>query len=170
MTLWDDNDHPLAYLITFRTYGTWLHGDERGAIDRFHNKYQGPRTPANPIFENQQRAKLKSPPVLLDEAQRPVVKQAIKDVCIHREWRLFALNVRTNHVHVVVNTVREKPEHALRDFKSYSTRALRWAKFWPHGHSPWVDGGSTRYLWKEQSVTAACEYVLYGQGDDLPEL
>jgi hypothetical protein len=23
----DDNEGPLAYLITIRTYGTWLHGD-----------------------------------------------------------------------------------------------------------------------------------------------
>ncbi len=29
-------DHiPLAYLITFRSYGTWLHG-RAGAVDRFH--------------------------------------------------------------------------------------------------------------------------------------
>ena len=25
----DDNEFPLAYFISFRTYGTWLHGDER---------------------------------------------------------------------------------------------------------------------------------------------
>ncbi len=34
---WDDSQWPLAYLITFRTYGTWLHGDERYSIDR-HGK------------------------------------------------------------------------------------------------------------------------------------
>ena len=26
---------PLAYLITWTTYGTWLHGDDRGSFD--HN-------------------------------------------------------------------------------------------------------------------------------------
>jgi len=26
-----------AYLITFTTYGTWVHGDERGSVDREHN-------------------------------------------------------------------------------------------------------------------------------------
>jgi hypothetical protein len=31
------SDGPLAYLITFPTYGTWLHGDERGSVDRDHN-------------------------------------------------------------------------------------------------------------------------------------
>jgi len=29
-------DIPLAYLISFRAYGTWLHGDRRGSVDRFH--------------------------------------------------------------------------------------------------------------------------------------
>ena len=169
MSLWDDNDRPLAYLITFRSYGTWLHGDERGSIDRYNNTFGQPRMPEDSILENQQRAKLKSPPVLLDEFQRPVVKQAIKDVCFHRRWRLLAVNVRTNHAHAVTDTLTAKPEYALRDFKSYSTRALRSANLWTFDHSPWVDGGSTRYLWKEQSVTAACNYVLYGQGDDLPE-
>ena len=169
MTLWDDNDYPLAYLITFRTYGTWLHGDERGSIDRFHNKFRGPRVPVNPVMEEQHRAKLKSAPVLLDEHQRPIVKKAIKNVCTHRGWPLYSINVRTNHAHVVVNTLTAKPESAMRDFKSYSTRALRSANLWLFDHSPWVDGGSKRYLWKPSSVSAACEYVLYGQGDDLPE-
>ena len=25
---------PLAYFITFTCYGNWLHGDERGSVDR----------------------------------------------------------------------------------------------------------------------------------------
>ena len=29
-----DRSTPLAYLITIRSYGTWLHGDERGSMDR----------------------------------------------------------------------------------------------------------------------------------------
>jgi hypothetical protein len=43
-----ESDHyriPLAYLITFRSYGTWLHGDPRGSVDRFHNVYGKPRLP-----------------------------------------------------------------------------------------------------------------------------
>jgi hypothetical protein len=40
------DDHiPLAYLITFRSYGTWLHGKE-GSVDRFHNVYGQPKLPA----------------------------------------------------------------------------------------------------------------------------
>ena len=30
---------PYGYLITFRAYGTWLHG-RPGSVDRFHNVYE----------------------------------------------------------------------------------------------------------------------------------
>ena len=35
-------DRPLAYFSTFTTYGTWLHGDERGSVDREHNQVGTP--------------------------------------------------------------------------------------------------------------------------------
>jgi hypothetical protein len=37
-------------------------------------------------------------------------------------------------------------------------------------HSPWADKGSKRYLWNEESLAAAIDYVLNEQGDDLPDL
>lgn len=49
----NDTDTPLAYLITFRTYGTWLHGDERGSVDKNHNKF-GTRTAESRIVREQQ--------------------------------------------------------------------------------------------------------------------
>ena len=94
---WNDTETPLAYLITIRTYGTWLPGDERGSIDRFHNIYRGPRVPVNPVLEQQARAKLKSDPLILDARKRKAVKDAILEVCENREWFLRAINVRTNH-------------------------------------------------------------------------
>src|SRR2546428_5625205 len=33
--MWNDTDIPLAFLITFRCYGTWLHGDDRGSVNQF---------------------------------------------------------------------------------------------------------------------------------------
>jgi hypothetical protein len=40
---------------------------------------------------------------------------------------------------------------------------------WPSTKSPWADKGSTRYLWNEESVARAVDYVINGQGDDLPD-
>ena len=46
---WDDNAFPLAYLITIRTFGTWLHGDLRGSVDRHgKNIYGAPRIEPTP--------------------------------------------------------------------------------------------------------------------------
>lgn len=167
MTAWDDNEFPRAYLITFRTYGTWLHGDERGSIDRYHNAFRGPRVPANKVMENQHKKKLKSEEVILTSRRRTVIRKAIREVCRHRKWTILAINVRTNHVHVVVSALI-RPENIVRDLKSYSTRALRASGLWSCEHGPWVDGSSKRYLWKEKSVENACEYVINGQGIDLP--
>jgi REP element-mobilizing transposase RayT len=168
MREWDDNEYPLAYLMTFRTYGSWLHGDKRGSIDRYNNAFRSPYKSSNLVVENQQKRKLKSNPVLLDAAQRTVVQEAVKDVCTFRAWHLHCINVRTNHIHSVIAAAKP-PDHILRDLKAYSTRALRSAGLWTPGHTPWSDSGSYRYLWKEDSVWYACDYVLNGQGDDLPE-
>ena len=35
----------LAYFITFVSYGTWLHGDQRGSVDRNHNVFATPLLP-----------------------------------------------------------------------------------------------------------------------------
>ena len=31
-----------SYFLTFTTYGTWLHGDTRGSVDREHNIVETP--------------------------------------------------------------------------------------------------------------------------------
>jgi hypothetical protein len=83
---------------------------------------------------------------------------------------LHAINIRTNHVHIVTYIKSSPPERALRDFKAYSTKALRLAGLWSLDHGPWSDGGSTRYLWKEDAVAEACNYVAHGQGRDLTNI
>ena len=168
MEIWDDNEFPLAYFITFRTYGSWLHGDERGSIDRYHNIFKGPRVPENPVLKKQHETKLKSGHVTLNAAQRKAVGDSIQETCEYRCWGLRAINIRTNHAHVVVSAATT-PDRILKDIKAYSTRLLRSLGLWDFEHSPWADGGSKRYLWKEINVWNACDYVLNGQGRDLPE-
>jgi REP element-mobilizing transposase RayT len=162
----DDNEFPLAYLITFRCYGTWVHGDNRGSMDRKHNVYGTPKIAPNKSLQSSDLKQLKHPPVTLDARKRSIVEQAVKDVCEHRQHILRVMSVRTNHAHVVVTAARE-PESILEAFKSYSTRALRIAKVISQTLKPWIRHGSTVYLWKERDVAKAIEYVALGQGDDL---
>src|SRR5262245_60357021 len=76
MRVWDDNEFPLAYLITFRTYGTWLHGDERTSIDRYMNNYSGPRIPHSKGRETFNRSIMSDKPVTLNRQQ--IVTNSLK--------------------------------------------------------------------------------------------
>ena len=133
----DDNQFPLAYLITFRCYGTWLHGDARGSMDRQHNRYGTPRIAPNPKLEAAEAQRLNHAAITLDPTQRQLVEKAIRDVCIHRRYFLQAINVRTNDVHCVVSAACE-PEPVMDAFKSYSTRALRSAGLLSESVKPWA--------------------------------
>jgi REP element-mobilizing transposase RayT len=166
--MWNDTDRPLAYLISFRTYGTWLHGDERGSIDRFHNRYRSPYVATNRQWHAFNQETLKTEPLILTATQRKSVEEAIIETCRIRKWSLLASNVRTNHVHAVV-TADTLPGRVLNALKANATRQLRADGLWAHSFSPWADKGSDRWLWNEQSVARAVEYVLYGQGDQLSD-
>ncbi len=167
--MWNDTDIPLAYLITFRSYGTWLHGDQRGSVDREHNRYGGPYAPANMNRQRHNEGLLKGEPVWLDTARRHSVQKAIRETCAHRNWQLLAFNVRTNHVHSVVFAGTKNSEIVLNAFKANATRQMREDGCWQMTYSPWVDKGSRRSLWNERSVERAIDYVINGQGDELPD-
>ena len=168
--MWNDTDVPLGHLLTFRTYGTWLHGDARGSIDRFHNQYGAPYLGTSEVRQTHDRRLLKGEPLLLGIRQRQSVEAALREVCEHRHWVLHALNARTNHVHVVLTIGTANPGRALNDLKAYATRRMRGDGLWREQHSPWADRGSKRYLWTERSLALASDYVINGQGDDLPRL
>jgi REP element-mobilizing transposase RayT len=166
--MWNDTDTPLAYLLTFRTYGTWLHGDNRGSIDRFHNVYGTPYISPSQQRHRYNLQRLKTPPLLLSGAQRHAIELAVNETCLIRRWSLLAFNVRTNHVHTVVSAEVDS-EKVLTALKANATRHLRQKALWLHNFTPWARKGSRRNLWNEQSITRAIAYVLYGQGDELPD-
>ena len=166
--MWNDTDIPLAYFITFRSRATWLHGDMRGSIDRFHNRYGTPYLPPNCQWHSHNQRQLKAEPLILGTSQRGSIEAAIKDTCEIRSWTLLAVNVRTNHVHTVVSANHD-PDLILTAFKANATRQLREDRLWLHPFSPWARKGSKIRLWNEQSVARAVDYVLNGQGDDLPD-
>ena len=168
--MWNDTDTPIAYLITFRCYGTWLHGDERGSIDRTHNAYGSPYIEPNAGWKGYNAGKLKSEPVKLSGAQRKTVESAVREVCEFKRWSLYAINVRTNHAHAVAAIGGASSGSALNAFKAYATRHLRSNGLWTYPHSPWADKGSCRRIWNEASLHRSIDYVLNGQGGPLPDL
>jgi len=121
--------------------------------------------PANRKLAEDETLELRHAAVTLNKAQRVVVENAIGEVCEHRGYGLVAINVRTNHVHSVV-TASCKPEHVMDTFKAYATRRLREAGLLGRDTKLWARHGSTPYLWTEEAVEKAIDYVINGQGDE----
>jgi len=158
---------PLAYLITFRAHGTWLHGDSRGSVDRFRNRYGTPLIPPDRRWRRYNERTMKVPPVKLSAQRRAAIDEAIQETCKIRRWNLCARSVRTNHVHVVV-TASCDPEIVLRALKANATRKMREAGCWRSRQTPWARKGSKRCLWTHEQLIAAIVYVEYEQGEPLP--
>ncbi|MCZ7607258.1 MAG: transposase [Planctomycetota bacterium] len=158
---WND---PIGYLITITGYGTWLHGDERGSMDRKHGFVA-------PDFklEEHRRSHLNHDPMKFDANMRKVIREAIEADCLYRQRHIEAINVRTNHVHVVVLT-SEDPSLVVKNIKAWATRQLRKEGLVAADRPVWTEGGSKRWLWNRDDVRAACMYVMDCQGDDLPEV
>jgi REP element-mobilizing transposase RayT len=161
-----DDHTPLGYLITFRAYGTWLHGDERGSVDRFHRTYGTPMLPPSIQRANYERRLRRQQPVHLDSRKRASIESGILETCTIRNWHLWALNIRTKHVHTVVSADC-RPERILSALKANATRSMREAGCWTSDRSPWVHRGSKGHLWTEEQLNDAIEYVKYDQGEPL---
>jgi REP element-mobilizing transposase RayT len=161
-------DEPLAFFITFTTYGTRLHGDERGSVDRDHNEYGMPHVRPDEFRQLKREADLSQSALKLDAKLRGAAAFAIRDHCKKRGWELHALNVRTNHIHLVVRC-NVAPDRALTEFKAYATREMRKGGAIAKDRKVWTRGGSKRWLWKAKHVQRACWYTEHAQGPELPK-
>ena len=112
---------PLAYFLTWRSYGTWLPGDERGCVDPLHNVYDTPFAPPDEDRKSIAESSMLGAPFELGEEARAIVDQTVRDHCTIKKWSLHAVNVRTNHVHVVVSCGAFDPDMAMGQFKSWGT-------------------------------------------------
>lgn len=158
---------PLGYLLTWTCYGTWLHGDERGSVDRDHNTPRAEFLPPDQTRLFFEARGLSHRSVRLNAAGRRIVDETIAAHCTIRSWELHAVNVRTNHVHVVLSCDTH-PKTAMKQVKSWTTRRLRENGITAPNATVWTDGGSRIWLWNRESLRRAIEYVSDFQGEDLP--
>jgi REP element-mobilizing transposase RayT len=157
---------PLAFFISFTTYGSWLHGKGAGSVDLDHNEYDTPVLPSDTRQEEEARATLTEPPYVLDQPRRAVVLKTIMEVCDHRGWRLLACHVRSTHVHMVVQA-DARPEKVMNDCKAYASRRLNEAGFEERDRKRWTRHGSTRYIWDDRYLQIAIHYTLHRQGTPM---
>jgi REP element-mobilizing transposase RayT len=168
---------PLAYFLTWSTYGTWLPGDERGWIEYRHG-WQLPDT----VRRLEAAARMTEDACRLDGEQRNAVERQIAETCKFRGWELHAVNCRSNHVHVVV-AANLDPGAVRNQLKAWSTRRLKEldaqrrqsGAATPTGsvsggrreqglrENWWAERGSQRYINDPESLEAAVLYVRDAQ-------
>jgi REP element-mobilizing transposase RayT len=156
----------LAYFITFSTYGTWLHGDERGSVDRKTNAAGEPLVPADPDLRRKREALMTDPEYRMEATERVTVLAAIRQHAGFRGWSLLAAHVRSNHVHIVV-AGDARPERMMTEFKAYASRALNRMNPSEAERKYWTRHGSTRWLNTDESVRRAIEYTVAEQGEPM---
>jgi REP element-mobilizing transposase RayT len=104
------------------------------------------------------------PPVILTRAQRAAVEEGIRELCRKRKWGLWALNARSNHVHIVVTA--DLSSKAVRSaIKAAGTKGMRKRDCWRSVKTPWGGGGSRRKVWTDDQLQATINYVMYDQGE-----
>jgi REP element-mobilizing transposase RayT len=148
---------PLAYMLTWVTYGTWLPGDARGWIE-YRNGWKLP----SPMKELEATASMTENACRLTIDQRRAVESQIAQTCQHRNWHLHAVNCRINHLHVVVTAALASPKKVRVDLKAWSTRCLR-EQFDPARENWWAERGSIRFLNSETELEGAVAYVQDAQ-------
>jgi len=148
---------PVAYFLTWTTYGTWLHGDNRRWVDRHHNRVGETIRKGSGLRKDSAKAGMKHSPVRLNEQQRVCVEQTIARVCEFKRWFLHVVNCRSNHVHVVVTAHDVPPERVMNTLKSWCSRELN--DEFGKQEKRWTRHGSTRYLNDDDSLEAAVVYV-----------
>ncbi len=159
-----DTGDPLAYFLTWTTYGTWLPGDDRG----WSRKDAPGAMASSPLFREAAEARMKEAAFTLSTAQREIVELTIRKHCDIRNWRLHAVNVRSNHVHVVVTAAGYRSQTVRDQFKAWSSRRLKEAGVTRDNF--WTEGCSRRRVNSEEDLEAAVVYVLDAQDRKQVEL
>jgi REP element-mobilizing transposase RayT len=156
----------LRYLITLACYGTHLHGDEAGSVDRRHNLSGSRVLEPDSRRATAERREMLQDPYVLNQAERAVVLAAIQRHCAHRGWNLLAAHVRSTHVHAVVEA-ETRAERIMNEFKSYASRELNQMGSDQAGRKRWARHGSTRWLWRDEDVRQALPYRIDEQGEPM---
>ena len=140
----------LRYFITFGCYGSRLHGDESGSVDRFHNLVGSRVLESDPQRVSVERQSMPQTPYHLDPDSRAALLRALRQHCAH-----------------VIVEAEARPERVMNEFKSYASRELNRLGRDEPDRRRWARHGSTRWLWKDRDVEQAIRYVIGAQGEPM---
>ena len=108
------------------------------------------------------RERMKGDAVILNPKQRAKVEAVCREHADKRGWKLHAVNVRSNHVHIAVTS--DKPPKITRDqFKANGTRVLREQPDAITDEKVWTRGGDIEIIDGEYDLECVIEYISVEQ-------
>ena len=150
---------PLAYHITVGTYGTRLHGDGRGTVDRRMNRPGDPIIGRVEQWQRMERASLRFAPRVFSTDEMRVVESLVPAVCDRGGWPLRARACAPDHLHVLLS--------GAADGSLIRKLLKRWLTQAPAEHIPlipdqtfWAEFGSVKWVWTEDYLGAVGRYVF----------
>ncbi len=149
---------PLAYHITFGMYGSRLHGEPRGTVDRSMNKPGDPIIGRDTDWEQIERSLLRFPPVVPTSQQRRFTESIIPSICDRGGWQLHMCAVQADHGHTLLTTTADG-KTGRRLLKRWLGQALleRWPL--PTDATWWAEGGSIKWVWDHQYFENVFSYI-----------
>ena len=150
--------YPLCYHITFGTYGTRLHGDSRGTVDRAENAFGAPIVGRDGEWQQDELSLLKFPPRLLTVHQRLAVQEVVPQVCVRGGWEHLGTAAAADHVHNLVRAT-EAGTDVRKWLKRWLSQGLN--QRWPlhDGQVWWAECGSVRWVWTDEYYDRVRHYV-----------
>jgi REP element-mobilizing transposase RayT len=149
---------PIAFFLTWTTYGSWLPGDDRGWVDG-----RGHLHAAEPARAMRASRLLAESRLTLGVHQQSVVADVIAAHSNIRGWTLHAMSCRSEHVHVVITAVGVSPEDVLSQLKTWASRRLKGASAEDRTRRRrmrwWTEGGSKRWIYDVAGLEAVVTYV-----------
>ena len=140
----------IAFMATWTTYGTWLQGDNRGYVKN------GTTLKANPELEKTNKESLKHEIITIPKNLRETVKNAIIKEAQEIGYKVYAITVCSNHVHIVVNNINIGIGYSVGSFKKAATKQLRKYGF---DNKAWTKGFDKRYCYHQDELETKIKYV-----------
>ena len=147
--------------ITFGTYATRLHGDERPTVDLRHNTYKTPFVEPDPMRVRFETDRSTADAVWLTDAQRALVETALPEICAEFDMHLVAGAApdERNHVHVIVDLLKRfHGKQARKLLKRGLTKRLN-AEHKIPAPRWWAKGGSCKAVKDRAYRRNAFRYV-----------
>ena len=150
----DPERHTFHVVIT--PYGSRLQGAERGS----HRHGTGPVMPSKGLEDYHRQIMTDGEVVFSSPFIREIVHNSIIKTCAEKRWLVSALNVRTNHVHILISPfANEGPSYVVGVLKSGVVEALsEFPEF--RGRKIWAEKSSVNWIGSARYFQYAYRYIM----------